>query len=315
MLDPKAELDLRSPVGDWLARSIGTNTRPVRSKRLICGDSSPVHLVDVEHDGRREKFVLRLFMNEGWLRNEPDLARHEATVLEHAVAHGLPAPQVVAYAEDASACGYPAVLMTFLYGTVRLTSDDRSGWLTEMAGTLAMIHSVPARDIPWTYFSFTDEKALGVPKWAKRPDLWKEAIRIRNEGPPDEESVFLHRDYHPVNLLWNGDQVVGIVDWVNACAGPAGIDVAHCCTNLAFIHGPTAVSAFRQAYQEASGKRYVYHPYWDVDTIMDWAMPAPEFYPPWGEYGIRNPGQQALFDRHEAVFGIRVGEAIAVTSQ
>ena len=168
MVDAKAELDLDSPIGEWLACSIGKNARPVCSKRLICGESSPVHLIDVELGGRSERFVLRLFLNEEWLSEEPDLAEHEAAVLELAAAHDLPAPRLITYAPNPSACGCPAVLMTFLKGTVVLDSDDRKGWLTEMAGTLARIHSIPSDSFPWRYFSFTDAESLGVPAWLRR---------------------------------------------------------------------------------------------------------------------------------------------------
>lgn len=27
----------------------------------------------------------------------------------------------------------------------------------------------------------------------------------------------LCRDYHPINVLWLGEEISGIVDWVNAC--------------------------------------------------------------------------------------------------
>jgi hypothetical protein len=33
-----------------------------------------------------------------------------------------------------------------------------------------------------------------------------------------------------VNVLWEENGISGIADWINACMGPIGIDVAHCWT-------------------------------------------------------------------------------------
>lgn len=45
------------------------------------------------------------------------------------------------------------------------------------------------------------------------------------EPRPQVKPCFIHRDYHPTNILWVDDKVSGVVDWVNACRGPAGIDI------------------------------------------------------------------------------------------
>ena len=245
------QIDLKGPVGDWLVRALGKGVKPVRGERLICGPASPAHLVEVERRGRRERYVLRLFVDQDWLAREPDLAEHEAAALRQAASHGLPAPGVVDFCPDGSACGFPAVLMTFLDGAVNLAPGGLDNRLAETARMLARIHSVPAVDFPWRYFSFTNEETLSPPSWSKRPGLWEEAIRIRLAGPPENSDVFLHRDYHPVNLLWEGAGLSGVVDWVNACAGPAGVDVAHCRTNLVLMYGVSVAERFRQAYFEA----------------------------------------------------------------
>jgi Phosphotransferase enzyme family len=37
---------------------------------------------------------------------------------------------------------------------------------------------------------------------------------------------FVHRDYHPAQMLFEGSRVTGICDWLTACRGPHGIDLA-----------------------------------------------------------------------------------------
>jgi aminoglycoside phosphotransferase (APT) family kinase protein len=46
------------------------------------------------------------------------------------------------------------------------------------------------------------------------------------DGPvPSDERVFIHRDFHPGNVLWRDGEVTGVVDWVNASIGSPWADV------------------------------------------------------------------------------------------
>ncbi|MEO3874713.1 hypothetical protein ABGB18_38500 [Nonomuraea sp. B12E4] len=44
-----------------------------------------------------------------------------------------------------------------------------------------------------------------------------------------------------------------MVAWAGASWGPADLDVAHCSTNLALLHGPAWGPRFAAAYEEAGG--------------------------------------------------------------
>lgn len=63
-----------------------------------------------------------------------------------------------------------------------------------------------------------------------------------------------------------------MVDWANACTGPAGIDVATCRWNLQEWAGEEAATSFVAAYEELTGRPH--HPYWDVAKIVedDWDL-------------------------------------------
>ncbi len=63
-----------------------------------------------------------------------------------------------------------------------------------------------------------------------------------------------------------------MIDWVNGCTGPPGIDVARYRLNLALDHGMEEADAFRLAYRAAAGPEAADHPHWDVVDAVD-AMP------------------------------------------
>lgn len=71
---------------------------------------------------------------------------------------------------------------------------------------------------------------------------------------PQYEGVFLHRDLHPGNVLFDGGEVSGVVDWVETSWGPADLDVAHCSTALALLHGPEDGLSFAGSSSGAGGR-------------------------------------------------------------
>ena len=237
----------------WLRAAIGAKARLASCARLICGPATPVHLLEVESGSQTDRYVLRLYVDKEWLEKVPDLPRREVVALQEAHRAGLPVPRVIAYTTDSTTCGHPAVLMEHLRGRVVVTPDDLDDWLIRMAETLVKIHGCSAEPVEWVYASYTDAESLSVPGWTKRPDLWREAIKLRLAGPPQHETVFLHRDYHPVNILWTSGELTGVVDWTVACRGPVAVDVAHCCINLATMFGPEVARRFEAGQRKSLG--------------------------------------------------------------
>ena len=80
--------------------------------------------------------------------------------------------------------------------------------------------------------------------------------------------MFVHRDYHPGNVLWEAGRLSGIVDWVNASVGSPWADVGHCRVNIASELGPRAADRFLDLYRAVSGRVDDYHPYWDISAAI-----------------------------------------------
>jgi aminoglycoside phosphotransferase (APT) family kinase protein len=264
----------------WLREQLGLET--IAWRKLIGSTSSSLFSVN-------ETFVLRVLDNLEWLSEEPDLAAHEAAALAEAQRTNVPSPKPIGFSSDQN-----LVLMTLLPGKTELLPPR----LPQLAQTLAQIHRHDATHFAWTYRTWVDHKSLSVPAWAEHPALWETAITRWNQPPPDSPFVFLHRDFHPGNVLWEDEAITGVVDWINACLGPAGVDVGHCRMNLALMHGPEVAAEFLAAYQR-SAPEFVYEPYWDIDTIFDACLPGPSFYPPWAEFGIETLSEATLQRRVE----------------
>jgi aminoglycoside phosphotransferase (APT) family kinase protein len=110
-----------------------------------------------------------------------------------------------------------------------------------------------------------------VPEWTEHPALWERAFSTIADGPPPYRGCFLHRDFHPGNVLFAGAAVSGVVDWVETSWGPPGLDVAHCATALALLHG---AEDFAAHYREAGGT-IGEEPYWALIDAVGY-LPDPE---------------------------------------
>jgi len=262
-----------------------------RVRRLSGGKSSAVHALDVTvPSGSAHRLVLRRFVDTDWLAVEPDLAAHEAAVLRLLQRAAIPAPRLVAADEDGSVTGVPSVLMTRLPGRIVLSPNGVDAWLQRMAGLLPTIHAVrpSATHLPWEYAPYIDPGTAEIPSWTSRPDAWRALIDFARGPRPTATESLIHRDYHLTNILWQRGRITGIVDWVNACRGPAGVDIGHCRRNLALLHGLEVADRFLVFCLEWAD----YNPYWDILSLLDAELDAP-VYTGWLDLGVTLPATLA----------------------
>lgn len=297
---PNLEPQLPGRVLDWAVKAVDPQAL-IRSVRPLYGStSSTLHCLTLQVGSVERRYVVRQFDNLEWLQQEPDLARHEAASLTWAARTGLPVPGLIAFDETGSECGLPTVLMTHLKGSVVLSLPEPDGWLSSLAAALLKIHAVQAADFPWPYFTYIDLAALETPAWSGFPAAWETALALVKRPPPPVKPCFIHRDYHPANVLWRGHTISGVVDWVNACRGPVGIDLGHCRVNLAQMYGVPTADAFLATYQAQAGPAFRYDPYWDLLSLVDILFGPPQVYPGWAVFGLTGLTDAMMVERLDA---------------
>ena len=184
-----------------------------------------------------------------------DWVQREALGCRLTEATPVPAPALLASDPDGAATGGWANLTTFLPGLVRL---DRLGpaAVDALAVLAVAVHAVEVdetaeRPRPFNAWVPRD---VAVPTWSSRPGLWAEAIERCAAPAPTTSAHLIHRDFHPGNVLWEGDAVTGLIDWAEAAWGPSDLDVAHACANFAMLHDVEDALAFRAAYEAHGGR-------------------------------------------------------------
>lgn len=306
------EANLPLSILEWVIQAVHPEAKVLSVRPLQGGISSLVYSLSLAVLGEERSVVLRLFHDGEWVRNQPDLARREAEGLRMAARIGdVQTPRLIAYDGDGSQCGTktPALLMTRLEGGVVLQPADVSRWLDGMAQALARIHRMKLEpelsggsptSYPWTYAPYSDASSMDTSSWSGIPGRWKEAADLVARSRPTFRPLFIHRDYHPANVLWSGSEVSGVVDWVNGCIGPAGIDVGHCRVNLAQLHDIRTADEFLDRYRHYAGDSFAYDPYWDLVTLLDFAYWPPDVYAGWTALGVTGLTREMIIERLDA---------------
>jgi aminoglycoside phosphotransferase (APT) family kinase protein len=267
---------------EWVRESVGTGARIVSLHTRSGGTASAVHAVTVDDvRGARHHLVLRRFVRTDWLAQEPDLAAHEARVLDLLAPTSVDAPRLVAVDPTGQRCDAPAVLMTRVPGRIRWSPRDVDGFVDRLVEAMLPIHEVriPAGVAVRPFRPYYLGENLAPPRRTPIPDAWARAIEVHAGPAPRHDAVFVHRDYHPGNVLWSGRDVSAIVDWSSASVGAPEVDVAHCRANLGHAFGIEAADRFLAVYLERTG-RDDYHPYWDLQDLVG-ALDVIEEQPEW----------------------------------
>lgn len=171
--------------------------------------------------------ALRTFVKPFFRRHAPGLLAREASVLTLLAAQeGVPAAELIAVDATAEHCDHPSLLMSLLPGRVRVDDEDLDRRLDLLAAQLAAIHRVVPDERPRPYQAWTSAERVRTPSGG----LWERAVEVIRQEPPAYEGCFLHRDFHPGNVLFTGTgedcRISGVVDWVETSWGPADLDVA-----------------------------------------------------------------------------------------
>ncbi|MDT0391668.1 alpha/beta fold hydrolase [Streptomyces dubilierae] len=285
----------------WVAGQLPEGRRVVESAFLTGGWSAQLRRLTLD-DGTA--LALRSFVAPFFRRHAPGLLAREAEVLTLLAAQeDVPAPRLIGVDATAGHCEHPSLLMTVVPGRVRVDPGEDLGRRVELlAARLAAIHRIVPGHRPRTYQAWTSPEGVNAPEG----EVWERAVDVIRRDPPPYEGCFLHRDFHPGNVLFTGSgaglRIGGVVDWVETSWGPADLDVAHCSTALALLFGAEYGLGFPERYQEQGGRRLADGPdhlYWRLLDALAYAPDAAKLAGPWRELGRTDLTPEVLLERLE----------------
>jgi aminoglycoside phosphotransferase (APT) family kinase protein len=224
----------------------------------------------VEHGGQR--YALRVLRPD-----QADQARREVAAMRTAADGGVPVPGVVATAtwHDRpvlllSWCSGRPLAEALLAGPADLSRIRSLG--VAFGRVQAAIHALPVpADLPTLAIS-SEKAATSEP-----------ALAARLSELPQRSPALIHLDYHPLNVLIEGERVTAVLDWANARVGDPRADLARTFaivrlaplpTEIPVETGRAALRAFetgwRRGYEEAAGPIGELAPFcWWAGMVME----------------------------------------------
>jgi aminoglycoside phosphotransferase (APT) family kinase protein len=222
-------------------------------------------------DGSRHRLVVRR-------ARRPDAQRHtlpfsdEFDLLRHLDVHGLPVARPRAFDDSAQILPQAYVVLDFVEGTTRFTTDDQVGMAIQMADVLAAIHDVDTTSaslpiLPLHLDRMQEWVITDLDRRPPDPSLREDLVRhhlLEHWPPPATEMCLLHADFFPGNIIWEGDAIAAVIDWETAAIGDPMADVATTRLDLRWAFGAEMAEAFTDRYLAITGHSTATLPVWEL---------------------------------------------------
>ena len=215
----------------------------------------------------------------------PHIARHEYQLLRALRRQGLPVAQPLHLDET----HMPPFFITDCLPGAAPTSAD----IQPLAETLRDIHALDWRGLkldflPRASLRLRQDLADRQPENSAIADALREYLPHLRENPP----ALLHGDFWLGNLLWEADEISGVIDWEDAMLGDALADLGKCRLELLWSMGAAAMASFTAAYlalrPNLDGRDL---PFWDL-----WGALRLGHYPDFAPESASVPVMRAQYD-------------------
>src|SRR5262249_14698348 len=150
-------------------------------------------------------------------------------------------------------CGVAALISTWLPGRPDVAPRDPAAWVRELAGAPAAVpaDAGPGPSFP-AFFPWVGPPRAPPPRPPVPGARLRGRARLDGALPQGGEPRFVHRDFHPGNVLFRRGRCSGIVDWTCASVGPTEVDVSRARVEIAVLAGFDAADGFLRLVTEPS---------------------------------------------------------------
>lgn len=279
-----------------LARKLEPQGRVLRMQTLTGGISAQVTLLEIALPPASNKPLRKVVLRHFATHAAAELLHREFQRLQFLYTLRLPVPRPWALESvllPEQNCPQTVLVLDYLEGDPEFRQPPGAKALTQMAQLLAQLHRVRQQDHLASRELFPlrlEQVVLEL----QQPGVGDESLNeshiraaLRAAWPQIQaqstETVLLHGDFWLGNLLWQEEQLAGLIDWEAAAWGPPLAELANARLELQLLWGPESKHALTAAYAQATGRELSLLPFWDLWAALRpmgklalWAAAWPE---------------------------------------
>ncbi|MBT3269144.1 phosphotransferase [Candidatus Poribacteria bacterium] len=221
------------------------------------------------------RLVLKTYEN-------PDLdreakARREFRALQMLREADVPTPEPIWLDDRGALLGAPAIASGFIDGVEPNCDEDAVAYATAAAAMLARIHRTAICDSDMPILMDGNAECVwflkaGVPDYMHthpHGELLWHAIADMHAQTTSTSRALLHTDFWTGNVLWDGRDIVAVLDWEEAAYGDPAIDVAYCRMDMHLNGMGSAIAdQFLRRYEEAAGRPVEHLALWELAAAV-----------------------------------------------
>lgn len=214
-------------------------------------------------------------------------------LLQHLQPLKLSSPVPILLDESGEFFPSPVLLIQYIDGQVDFSLKNASNLAYQMGKRLALIHQVNLEEAGLTFLpSAPADLEMSFGGWPSKTNQLPVSPELRRKlksawpfSHPNP-AVLLHGDFWPGNILWQRNQLAGVVDWEDAMLGEPLIDLSICRLDLMCLFSPDAMRVFTEAYLSHHAVDTTDLPGWDLVAALRLARLAGSDLTGWCSYFI-----------------------------
>jgi aminoglycoside phosphotransferase (APT) family kinase protein len=279
---------------EQLARAIDPHARLLRTWPLHGGVSAQMTALELSlPDDEIARVIVR--RPAGWtIKRNPHAAADQFKLLQITERAGLPTQKPHFLDESGTILSTPCLVIEYVEGKPELAPRDSADFVSQLAEHLARIHAVDTSNLDLSFLprrSMGSSDVLGE-QYRDSTSIERrirEALQEVEPAPQANDSVLLHGDFWPGNVIWKDGEVAAVIDWEDAEVGDPLVDLAVSRLEILWVSGVGAMNDFTRRYASITGVDLGDLAYWDLRTALRSAPRLAEWsivYPSLGRHDL-----------------------------
>ena len=209
------------------------------------GSSTDVFLLKIQQKNEILKYVLR---TQGSKPAE-NSTKVEFALLNSLHLQNIPVARPIYLDTSCNIIDKPFMIMTYLDGDIDSPDNKDLNSISKMVEALKVIHGIDVSALPKLSLRIDPLSNIEtlLPSGAKWDDLKTFLLSLSSQRYKGK-SVLLHGDFWSGNILWENNEIVGILDWEYAAFGDPLYDLAVTSLEMRYQYGERGMEQCKSFY-------------------------------------------------------------------